>query len=140
MRRKALSITDVAKSPFHRLLQFAVTRCHSGEADLSLIARPELLRSADSDWLHGGVVASLIDIAGSYAVSSVTGRSAPTIDLRVDYLRPASGNIVAKSRTIRVGRTIAIADIEVRNSQDVLVAIGRGAFSVGNPVALEEVK
>jgi uncharacterized protein (TIGR00369 family) len=54
----------------------------------------------------------------------------PTIDLRIDWLRPARrGDLVATGRVVKIGRTISVADVEVRNEQGELVAVGRGAYA-----------
>ena len=39
------------------------------------------------------------DIAGDYAVASQTGGDVPTVDLRIDYLRPARGNLLVTARS-----------------------------------------
>ncbi len=64
-------------------------RAETGTVEIRLPFRNELLRQDGSDWLHGGVVSALIDIVGDYAVITEVGVGVPTIDLRVDYLRPA---------------------------------------------------
>ena len=56
-------------------------------------------------------------------------RDVPTIDLRIDYLRPATpGSLTATGRAVRVGRSVAVADIEVVNEAGTAIAIGRGLF------------
>jgi uncharacterized protein (TIGR00369 family) len=117
-------------SPFQRFLGITLTQLDKGVVEVRLPFRPELLREDGSDWLHGGVVSALIDIAGDYAVTSEVGAVVPTVDLRVDFLRPACrGELMAVGRTVRVGRTLAVADIEVRDSSGKLVAIGRGVYA-----------
>ncbi len=62
------------------------------------------------------------------------GKMAPTIDLRIDYLRAAGEvDLTATARIVRAGRTVAIVDIEVTDPDARLVAIGRGAFSTATP-------
>ncbi len=79
---------------------------------------------------HGGVVAALIDLAGHAAVAVKIGRMAPTIDLRIDYLRPSEGSdLIARARLPKAGRTVARVDIEVVDTQGRLIAVGRGSFS-----------
>jgi uncharacterized protein (TIGR00369 family) len=42
---------------------------------------------------------------------------APTIDLRIDYLRPSTGeSIVARARLLKVGRMLARVDIDVTDT------------------------
>ncbi len=95
--------------------------------------RPEFSRSAEvgqAAW-HGGVLASLIDIAGDYAVALHLERGVPTIDLRVDYLRMARGaSILAEARAVKVGRRVALADVMLREEETGReIAAGRGVYS-----------
>jgi uncharacterized protein (TIGR00369 family) len=79
---------------------------------------------------HGGPLAAVIDTVGDFAVGMLVGRGLPTINFRVDYLRPAIGThlkAVAKAR--RVGKTVGVADVDLFNDQGVLVAIGRASYA-----------
>lgn len=117
-------------SPFMRFLGPQIERQDKGVVEIRLPFRDEFLRQDGSDWLHGGVVSALVDIAGDYAVITEVGVGVPTIDLRVDYLRPARrGDLLATGRTVRVGRTVSIADVEVRDADGTLVAVGRGVYA-----------
>ena len=91
--------------------------------------KPEFRRSPDSAQIHGGVIAALADIAGDYALAVTLGGGVPTIDLRVDYLRPAEGDLLATARTVKKGRTIGVADVEIKDAAGRLIAVGRGAYS-----------
>jgi uncharacterized protein (TIGR00369 family) len=87
-------------------------------------------RSAGSGQWHGGVVASIVDIAGDYAVAVALGGPVPTISLAVDYLRPATGATLRVVGTCRrAGRTVSLADVEVFDAEGRLVALGRGVYA-----------
>ncbi len=117
-------------SPFMRFLGLEVVRAEKGVIEVRLPFREEFLRHDGSDWLHGGVVSSLADIVGDYAVITETGQGVPTIDLRVDYLRPARrGDLLAVGRTLRVGKTVSVADVEIRDASGTLVAVGRAVYA-----------
>ena len=117
-------------SPFMRFLGLQLVRAGDGSVEIRLPFREEFLRGDGSDWLHGGVVSALADIVGDYAVITKTGAGVPTIDLRVDYLRPARrGDLVGMGRTLRVGRTVSVADVEIRDSQGTVVAVGRAVYA-----------
>ena len=121
---------DFQHSPYMRFLGLKLEKSEKGRVELRLPFRDEFLRADGSDWLHGGVVSALIDIAGDYAVITETEVGVPTIDMRVDYLRPARrGDLLATARTLRVGRTVSVADVEVHDSQGTLVAVGRAVYA-----------
>ena len=61
----------------------------TGAVTLRAPWRPEFERCPGTRQWHGGPIAALIDIAGDFALIAKLGRGIPTIDLRVDYLRPA---------------------------------------------------
>jgi uncharacterized protein (TIGR00369 family) len=107
-----------------------------GLVEIRLPWQDAFLRADGSDWYHGGVVAALIDIAGDYALWTEVGSGLPTVDLRVDWLRPArKGALLARGRTVRAGRTVCCADIEVFDEQGVLVAVGRGTYATPKPAS-----
>jgi uncharacterized protein (TIGR00369 family) len=119
------------RSPFHRLLGLEMTRASHGEVVIRMPFRAELLAGDDEmgRYVHGGAIASLIDTAGDFAVIAATGHDVPTIDLRIDYLRPATkGTLTATARAIKAGRSVAVADIEVVGEDGKAVAVGRGVF------------
>jgi uncharacterized protein (TIGR00369 family) len=92
-------------------------------------ARPEILGSPSTGALHGGVIATLIDTAASYAVMARTGRSIATVDMRVDYHRPAlSPEYRVEGSIVRLGRTMATADARVYDDKGALVASGRAVL------------
>ncbi len=127
---------EMERPPYHSFLQPRPERVDdvTGTVTITLPFRPEFRRAPDASGYHGGVVASLIDLAAHAAVAVRIGRMAPTIDLRIDYLRVASdGDLSATASVRRSGRTLAIADVEVRDAEARLVALGRGLFSTAPP-------
>ncbi len=125
---------DLSQSPYQRFLGLKLVRFEEGLVEICMPFREEFLREDGSDWLHGGIISALIDIAGDYAVYSKTGGDVPTVDLRVDYLRPTQrGSLTAIGRTAKVGRRVSVADVEVRDERGQLVAVGRGVYASPAP-------
>jgi len=92
--------------------------------------RPELERRPGTSQFHGGPIAALIDTVGDFAVALKLGGGVPTINFRTDYLRPATGEaLTATARTRRLGRTVAVVDIDVTDGDGRLVAVGRGTYA-----------
>ena len=123
---------ELERPPFHHVLrpQAIDADPDNGTVTIGLRYRDELARAPNERSFHGGVIASLIDLAGHAAVAVKIGRMAPTIDLRIDYLRPSAGeDLIARARLIKAGRTVARVDIDVTDAQGNLIAVGRGSFS-----------
>lgn len=131
MTRTELEVM-VAGCPFHRELGIVLEDFDqsAGRLTLSLTAREAMSRDDTRVELHGGVIATLIDVAGDYAVALKVGQGVPTISLNVDYLRFARGTkVFATATLIKCGRSIAVVDIEVADETGELIAVGRGIFS-----------
>jgi uncharacterized protein (TIGR00369 family) len=136
MTNSALNVLKetIASVPFHQWLRPELVEADqaAGRAVIALAIRAEFLRDAKT--VHGGVIAALIDIAGHAAVAASLGRGAPTIDLRVDYLRLAFGkSLLATAEALKVGRSVGVVDIRVADDQNRVVAVGRCVFSTQDP-------
>jgi len=58
------------------------------------------------------------------------GRPLPTVNFRVDYLRPAIDTaLIVTARVRRSGRLVGVVDIDVSNETGQLVAIGRATYA-----------
>ena len=63
--------------------------------------------------LHGGVVASLIDVACGYAALSVmpADREVLTVEFKVHFLKPAkTDRVIAEGRVVQAGRTLTVCE------------------------------
>jgi len=118
-------------SPFQRSLGLKLESFDATAQTVVIraIFGPQVERSTGSAQFHGGVISSLIDIAGDFALIAVLGYGVPTINLRVDYLRPAlNSDLLATARVRRAGRSIGVVDIEVTDTTSRLIALGRGCY------------
>jgi uncharacterized protein (TIGR00369 family) len=119
-------------SPFLAFLQLrAIVLDHyAGTLTVTMPMRPELERRLGTSQFHGGPIAAFIDIVGDFAVGMAVGGGVPTINLRIDYLKPAVGRLLTgTARVRRMGRTVALVDVDVHDEKDSLVAVGRGTYS-----------
>jgi uncharacterized protein (TIGR00369 family) len=120
------------KSPFIGFLGIRVTSLdyEKAEINMTMPMRPEIERRPGSGQFHGGPLASFIDVVGDFAIGMLVGGGVPTMNLRIDYLRPATGSVLSgTARVRRAGKTVAVVDIDVLDDQNRLVAIGRGTYS-----------
>lgn len=67
--------------------------------------------------LHGGCAATLVDVIGTAAIFSVSPESGVSLHISVDYLSPApvGRNVIIDSKVVRVGRTIAVANVVIED-------------------------
>jgi acyl-coenzyme A thioesterase 13 len=114
-------VTAVYRQSGFRLLEFgegvARMECPVGSATANV----------NGD-LHGGVLATLVDEAGTVALASLDrdGRPGVTTDLNVSYLSPARApRVIAEARALKVGRTLGYVQVDVRGEDGTLVAQGR---------------
>ena len=119
-------------SPFMSFLGLRVARVDHERAELTVTMpmRPEIERGAGTRQFHGGPIAAFIDCVGDFAVALVTGGGVPTINIRIDYLKPAVGtSLTGTARVRRAGRTVTVVDVDVYDEAPALVAVGRGTYS-----------
>src|SRR5271166_6956918 len=122
----------LALSPFIRFLGLVVTEADPARQSvtMTLAMRPEFERIAGSGQWHGGPVAAVIDTVGDYALVMTIGRPLPTINFRVDYLRPAMNTALTVTAHVRrAGRSVGVVDVDVMDAKGVLVAIGRATYA-----------
>jgi uncharacterized protein (TIGR00369 family) len=84
-------------------------------------------------FVHGGVIASILDAATFWAVfpQVENGIGLTTVEMKVNFLSPAQkGKLIAKGRCIRLGKTLALGDAEIRNHEGGLVAHGTATMMV----------
>jgi len=119
-------------SPFINWLGLKVIALDHEKSEISvrMPLKPELERRRGTRQFHGGPIASFIDVVGDFAIGMHAGGGVPTMNLRIDYLRPAVGDaLTGIGRVRRAGRTTAVIDIDVLDPDGRLVAIGRGTYS-----------
>lgn len=122
--------------PFNRHLGVKVTELRKGHARLEIPFRDELVGDPLRPALHGGVLSMLADTAGGAAVwTGIEDERArvSTIDLRIDYLRPARlETIVAEAHVVRVGNRVGVADVRLfhPSHESETVATGKGVYNV----------
>ena len=112
--------------PFNRFLGVKLVAIRKGFVRLEIPFRDELVGDPMRPALHGGVLSALGDAAGGAAVwAGIADDNAriSTIDLRIDYLRPARlTTLVAGATVVRVGNRVGVADVRIFNADEADVA------------------
>ena len=120
----------LTRAPYHQWLGLEVISVGVGAIELTARWREEWVVNPDKRYTHGGILAALVDLGADWALVSSTGRGVPTVDLRVDYHRPAMpGNLRVVGKVIKFGSQISVAEAQVFDADGKLVASGRGVYS-----------
>lgn len=145
--RAFLKVVFEERTPFNKLLGLSVGALGAKDVAVSFHMQPSLIGNPSKKILHGGVIASVIDATGGVAVGrSLIERSDDfsieelranltkmgTIDMRVDYLRPGSGEkFICTAYPLRFGRKVAVVRTEFHNENRALIAAGVASYMVG---------
>ena len=117
--------------PFADLLGIEITHVGDGYAEGTLEMREELSSVPGGGVAHGGVTYSLADTVGGAAVMSETEDVSPTIDMRIDYIAPATDDLEAEAEVVRVGGNVVVVDVDVWDDDGHHVATARGVYKSG---------
>ena len=83
--------------------------------------------------VHGGVLASLADTAGAMATypQLPRGTRLATVEMTINYLEAVDrGPIIAEARVLRLGRTLAVTECEIKDAQGKLAAKSLLTFAI----------
>ena len=136
-----------ARIPFNQQLGIEIDSLSRQRVLIRMPMRAELIGNFVQGILHGGAIATLLDVAGGAmaligACERLNELPVPermarlarlgTIDLRIDYLRPGRGSeFVARAVPLREGNKVAVVRSELHNEEGVLIAVGTGTYLCG---------
>ena len=119
-------------SPFISFLGLKMLEADPAGEKVTMVCemKPEFERGKGTGQWHGGPIAAIIDTVGDYALIMALRRPLPTVNFRVDYLRPAIKTRLITTATVRRnGKSVGVVDVDVFNEQKALLAIGRATYS-----------
>lgn len=81
--------------PHCRALGLQFCESSHGQVTLALPFKPEWIGNPQTRILHGGLVTTMADTAGAFAIYTLLTNleSIATLDLRIDYLRPGLADL-----------------------------------------------
>lgn len=108
--------------PFNKTLGMKVDDIGDGTCVIRVPARAEHIGNFVLPAIHGGVLSALADSAGGLAVFTRLDdrHSCATLDLRIDYLRPARADqdLVARAEVVRLGNRVAVVNVDIFHPED----------------------
>ena len=138
--------TNFDNTPFAKLVGMELIEADNEHVKARFDMRPELVGNVFAQILHGGVIATALDMVGGImGVVAVYRRMSEdkvpkeeryqrlarlgTIDMRVDYLQPGRGtHFEAIATLLRVGKKVFVTRMELRNENNELLAAGTGTY------------
>jgi uncharacterized protein (TIGR00369 family) len=137
IKHNNLTVADIqeriSRSKFHQMFRPEVLEVDNDA--MSLVVRvhmcPEFERQPDTGQWHGGVLASLIDTVGCYALMLVAGGQMLTLNFSTDFLRLATSEyLIVRASVRRVGRTVGFVDAEVEDPNGNTVVAGKACYAI----------
>jgi uncharacterized protein (TIGR00369 family) len=134
------------KIVFNKVLGLTITSVKPERVVATIAMKPELVGHYSHNRLHGGVISAGLDAVGGLVCMAAIGarhmNESPeqrlmrfsklgTIDLRVDYLRPAIGeHFELRAEMMRLGSRVASTRMEFFGPDGKLLSCGSGAYIV----------
>ena len=134
------------KIVFNRVLGLQVVSLLPDRVTGRIEMKPDLVGHYLYNRVHGGVISAGLDAMGGLAVMAAVGArhmeeppaqrllrfgKLGTIDLRIDYLRPAIGeHFVLQAEVLRLGSRVASTRMEFLGADGKLLAAGAGAYII----------
>lgn len=135
-----------AEIPFNRMLGLRLENIEPGHVTMSFNMKNDLIGNFLYGILHGGVISSVLDMAGGMVVMLEAVRKRPdaspedlvtiigkcsTVDLQISYLNPGKGErFMASAWLVKSGRTLSFSRMELHNQDSALIAMASGTYSV----------
>jgi uncharacterized protein (TIGR00369 family) len=132
--------------PYNKMLGLQLDSIEANFVVMSFDMKPELIGNFLQGILHGGVISSVLDMAGGVATMASAimthadksvedlieriGKTS-TVDLHIQYLSPGLGKrFSAKAYLTKMGKKISFARMELSNDENVLIATGSATYLV----------
>jgi uncharacterized protein (TIGR00369 family) len=134
-RKAELARQFIEAIPHARALGLSLSEIGDGVAEAVMPYRAEFAGDPSTGVIAGGAVSAMLDTCGGAAVMSRSPdiRGTATLDLRVDYMRPATPGQTLRARATCYHLTRTVAFVRATAHDDDAerpVATAAGAFTV----------
>jgi uncharacterized protein (TIGR00369 family) len=122
----------IDNSRFSQLLDVKTIQYEKGEVVLQLTVDEHHKNAIQT--VHGGVLATLIDNVIGATITSITNLPSTTINLNIQYLKPAqAGILTVKANILHLGYRIITGEGIVTDQENNTIAKGAGTFKLLRP-------
>ena len=124
--------------PWGNEVGFQVTKVERGHVWGLQPWAEKLVGAPDTGVIHGGVITTFLDnLSGMACTAAMTKlRFVATIDLRIDYMRPAERglDIIGEAECYRVTKSVCFTRAwAYHGTRDKLIATSAGTFAINKP-------
>ncbi|HPF24072.1 MAG: PaaI family thioesterase [Hyphomonas sp.] len=131
--------------PWGRRMAFRVTKLEKGRVWGVQPWKERLIGDPDTGVIHGGVLTAFLDnLSGMAASSSLDkARFVSTLDLRIDYMRPAEPRreILGEAECYHITRNVCFTHAwAYHESREKVIATAAGAFAINKPRTIESMR
>lgn len=102
----------LARQPFSLGLGTELVHLEPGRAEMRIPITPALTQHLG--FVHGGVIASLADMALAFAGGPMMGEGAVTAEFKINYVRPGMGEaLIGRGEVVAAGKSQAVVRADV---------------------------
>ncbi len=133
--------------PFNRFVGLRFMESRPDYVEIKIGMREDLVGNFYHKMLHGGVIATILDVAGGLVAMLSTIEkienldvdylrkrlvNVGTIDIHINFLLPGRGEeFTATAVVIRHGNKVAVTRTELKNERNNLIAVSTATYIVG---------
>jgi uncharacterized protein (TIGR00369 family) len=129
----------VSECPYFTLISMEMRDMEYGHCRIEVVVKEKHLQNFGI--VHGGVYSSLVDAAAFWAVYPQIdeGLGMTTVEIKVNFLAPAStGHLIAKGRSIKVGKTLCLGEALIEDEMGRLLAHGTSTMMTLRELTMRE--
>lgn len=144
-RRRAWNFGFAENVPHNRALGMVIEDIGDNWARIALPYDKRFVGNPETGVLHGGVITALLDACSGAAVFTSLPRMQPiaTLDLRIDYLRPAEAGrtVIAKATCYHLSKNVGFTRaVAYHDDEQQPIATAAGTFMVATATGREAKK
>jgi uncharacterized protein (TIGR00369 family) len=138
-RRRALNFAFSESVPHNRALGMVIEDVGDNWARFRMPYDARFVGNPETGVLHGGVITAMLDACSGSAVLCSLARMSPiaTLDLRIDYLRPAEAgrDVRARATCYHTSKNVAFTRaVAYHDDEDEPIASASGTFMLGTKI------